>query len=297
MRGEGSEFYGIREYQPGDPLRRVHWRSSARMGRLAVVEYEHDVSVDLTLVLDARRGSVLGVGTETTMEAAATVAASLAQLVLQRGNRCRLAIPGVPVPRLADSRGVDALYGIFEALARVEAEQSETAADAVAALLPELERHATLALITAVWTKTRRGRSPRLSTPASASWSSTSIRRAIADTRRPPPLLRPPEGATGRRGDGRRQTRRRGGYPRRGSWAMGRPAKSEPVLDFAGRPVLPSPRPLVSASPHLPLSPSPLSGDTESIRAQILALRAWPVIIRHGADLAGQFALAAAGRR
>src|SRR3954453_21603143 len=66
MRGEGSEFYGIREYQPGDPLRRVHWRSSARMGRLAVVEYEHDVSVDLTLVLDARRGSDVGVGAETT---------------------------------------------------------------------------------------------------------------------------------------------------------------------------------------------------------------------------------------
>src|SRR5206468_2726353 len=74
MRGEGSEFYGIREYQPGDPLRRVHWRSSARMGRLAVVEYEHDVSVDLTLVLDARRGSAVGFGSETTLETAATVA-------------------------------------------------------------------------------------------------------------------------------------------------------------------------------------------------------------------------------
>src|SRR5437016_13423600 len=105
MRGEGSEFYGIREYHPGDPLRRVHWRSSARMGRLAVVEYEHDVSVDLTLVLDARRGSDVGFGSETALEMAVTVAASLARLVLERGNRCRLAIPGVPVPRRADSRG------------------------------------------------------------------------------------------------------------------------------------------------------------------------------------------------
>src|SRR5216684_961051 len=116
MRGEGSEFYGIREYQPGDPLRRVHWRSSARMGRLAVVEYEHDVSVDLTLVLDARRGSTEGPGVETTLETAATVAASLARMILERGNRCRLVIPGVPVSRLGDSRGVDALHGLFEAL-------------------------------------------------------------------------------------------------------------------------------------------------------------------------------------
>jgi uncharacterized protein (DUF58 family) len=151
MRGEGSEFYGIREYQPGDPLRRVHWRSSARMGRLAVVEYEHDVSVDLTLVLDARLGSDVGEGVETTLETAVTVAASLAQMVLERGNRCRLVIPGMPVPRMGDDYGVESLYGILDALARVSAAQAETAADAVAAALPELTRDSTLTLITAVW--------------------------------------------------------------------------------------------------------------------------------------------------
>src|SRR5260370_4620783 len=118
MRGEGSEFYGIREYQPGDPLRRVHWRSSARMGRLAVVEYEHDVSVDLTLVLDARRGSEVGSGADTTLETAVTVTASLARLVLQRGNRCRLVIPGLPGtvavggPRGGGARGREAHHPI-----------------------------------------------------------------------------------------------------------------------------------------------------------------------------------------
>jgi uncharacterized protein (DUF58 family) len=151
MRGEGSEFYGIREYQPGDPLRRVHWRSSARMGRLAVVEYEHDVSVDLTLVLDARRGSDVGEGVETTLETAAAVAASLARMVLEQGNRCRLLIPGVPVPRHGNDRGVEALHGILVSLARVRAEQEATSAEAVTAVLPELERESTLTLVTAIW--------------------------------------------------------------------------------------------------------------------------------------------------
>src|SRR5262249_8768555 len=151
MRGEGSEFFAIREYQPGDPLRRVHWRSSARMGRLAVVEYEHDVSVDLALVLDARRGSEIGDGADTTLEMAVTAAASLARRVLERGNSCRLVIPGVPVPRQTGGRGVDTLYQILEALARVNAEQTETAAEAVAMVLPELERNATLTLVTAKW--------------------------------------------------------------------------------------------------------------------------------------------------
>jgi len=34
-RGEGCSFFGIREYRPGDPLRHVHWRSAARLGRLS----------------------------------------------------------------------------------------------------------------------------------------------------------------------------------------------------------------------------------------------------------------------
>jgi uncharacterized protein (DUF58 family) len=155
MRGQGSEMYGIREYQPGDPLRRVHWRSSARLGRLAVVEYEHDVSVDLTLLVDARRGSDVGEGAETTLETAATLAASLARMVLERGNRCRLVIPGAPTALrchgVGDDRGLEALHWILDALARVRAEQTETAADGIAAVLPELERDSTLALITSVW--------------------------------------------------------------------------------------------------------------------------------------------------
>jgi uncharacterized protein (DUF58 family) len=151
MRGAGSEFYGIREYQPGDPLRRVHWRSSARTGRLTVVEYEHDVSVNLALLLDARRGSDVGEGADSTLETAATIAASLARLVLERGNPCRLVIPGVPVPRFGDDRGVEALHGIGEALARVRAEQTQTPLEALTAALPELDRDATLALVTSTW--------------------------------------------------------------------------------------------------------------------------------------------------
>src|SRR3981081_3774152 len=38
--GTGTELFGVREYRPGDPLRRIHWRSSARHGELIVREYE-----------------------------------------------------------------------------------------------------------------------------------------------------------------------------------------------------------------------------------------------------------------
>jgi uncharacterized protein (DUF58 family) len=224
MRGQGSEFFGIREYQPGDPLRRVHWRSSARTGRLAVVEYEHDVSVDLTLMLDARRGSEVGEGADTTLEMAATAAASLARMALERGNRCRLVIPGVTVPRSADHRGVEALHGILEALARVQAEQTASPAEAAAAVLPELTRDSTLALITSTWDE--------------------AAGRAVIDA------------------------------------------------ISAGMSVL-----------VVYVDPGSFVGETEAsaaaagaVRAQIQSLRAQPVLLRRGAPLIDQFAIAMAGR-
>ena len=40
LRGGSVDPDGVREYVPGDPLRRIHWRQTARTGKLAVIEFE-----------------------------------------------------------------------------------------------------------------------------------------------------------------------------------------------------------------------------------------------------------------
>jgi uncharacterized protein (DUF58 family) len=50
--GSGNELFGIREYRPGDSLRRIHWRSSARHGELVVREYEPPGVQTLEIVVD-----------------------------------------------------------------------------------------------------------------------------------------------------------------------------------------------------------------------------------------------------
>jgi uncharacterized protein (DUF58 family) len=50
-----AEFHGLRAYRPGDSLRHVHWRTSARHGELMVREYEDWPNDDLTLVVEATR--------------------------------------------------------------------------------------------------------------------------------------------------------------------------------------------------------------------------------------------------
>lgn len=53
----GLEFYGMREYTPGDDLRRIVWRASARAGQLMVREAEEGITDHVTIVLDTDRGS------------------------------------------------------------------------------------------------------------------------------------------------------------------------------------------------------------------------------------------------
>ena len=54
MPGVGSEYYEMRAYQPGDDIRSVNWKATAREGELVVVEHMREVGSAFLIVLDAR---------------------------------------------------------------------------------------------------------------------------------------------------------------------------------------------------------------------------------------------------
>ena len=78
--GEGTQFYSLREFLPGDSLRKVNWKAVARTGQMMVNETEREDIIDIFLLLDARGVSGLGSPTDNPLEmccrAAATFAAS-----------------------------------------------------------------------------------------------------------------------------------------------------------------------------------------------------------------------------
>ncbi|MDQ1911609.1 DUF58 domain-containing protein [Paenibacillus sp. GD4] len=91
---EVPQVSGTRPYAPGDPLRRIHWRSSARTGDLRAKELEQPAAGRLLLVLDAAGGaSSLGSAeAELKLEAAVEAAAGLAKQALELGRGVRLAV-------------------------------------------------------------------------------------------------------------------------------------------------------------------------------------------------------------
>jgi uncharacterized protein (DUF58 family) len=69
----GEDFYALRPYAPGDDLRRVHWRSTARWDELLVRQEERPWQGRATVVLDCRRGSHSSASFERAVAAAASV--------------------------------------------------------------------------------------------------------------------------------------------------------------------------------------------------------------------------------
>ncbi|MFN2200497.1 MAG: DUF58 domain-containing protein [Caldilineaceae bacterium] len=81
----------VRDYRPGDSLRHVHWRSSARYSALMVKELEIEPSGDVWVVLDlcnrCNRSDATDGGQDDVLEYSIIVAASIAARLLSEGER------------------------------------------------------------------------------------------------------------------------------------------------------------------------------------------------------------------
>lgn len=76
----------VREYTSGDPLRSIHWPTTARKDTLFVRQFEHMPSSDWWIFLDLEAGMQMGSGFESTEEHGVILAASLAHRGLREGH-------------------------------------------------------------------------------------------------------------------------------------------------------------------------------------------------------------------
>jgi uncharacterized protein (DUF58 family) len=111
----------VREYRRGDDLRRVHWRSTARMGELMVRNEEQLWQARATVVLDNRAVAHRGTGPGSSLESAVSAAASVAVHLSGLGYRVRL-ITGSGITEAWHERGrpLDP-FPLLEELATLEA--------------------------------------------------------------------------------------------------------------------------------------------------------------------------------
>lgn len=160
----------VRDYVPGDSFNRIHWRSTARTGRMMVKEFELDPTADIWIVLDLEmsahaesswsppeqevgpavlRHSGLDLTLQpSTMEYAATIAASLARHFAMEGRSVGFVAYGRHRELLQADRGERQLTKILETLAVVNPTGTIPFSQVLTAEMEHLPRHTTLLAIT-----------------------------------------------------------------------------------------------------------------------------------------------------
>jgi len=160
---------GVREYVPGDPMKRIHWPTTARRGQLIVKEFEQDPQAEVWLFLDAQHivhkskfyeapelrtdGWLFGRRPKfemppSTLEYATSVTASLAHYFLQQRRAVGLVTTGRKYEIIPAEYSERQEGKILETLAFIEAESDLSIAGLVAAQAGQLPQGSSAILVT-----------------------------------------------------------------------------------------------------------------------------------------------------
>ncbi|MEO6035071.1 MAG: DUF58 domain-containing protein [Verrucomicrobiota bacterium] len=114
--GESEEFVSLREYRPGDPLRRIHWKSFAKTGKPIVKEFQEEFFVRHALILDTFSAHAHS----EVFEEAVSVAASLAFTIQNQDSLLDLMFVGPQAYCFTSGRGLGHTEQLLEILASVQ---------------------------------------------------------------------------------------------------------------------------------------------------------------------------------
>jgi uncharacterized protein (DUF58 family) len=146
----------VRDYSPGDPMKRINWKASARVGELQTKVFEHTTSMDFAVFLDVRtvRPPFWGEVTQL-LETGTIAAASIANHLVEKGYRVGMYV-NHPFPdsgrlmKLPPSGHPDQLQHILEALAVVGQTESVAIDKFVRQEAGDLPWVSTLVVVTSV---------------------------------------------------------------------------------------------------------------------------------------------------
>lgn len=139
---------GVREYYPGDSYNRIHWRSTARLGRLMVKTFEMDPTSNVWVLLDLDRSVQAGEGDESTEEYGVRIATSLAYHFVQSNRVLGLIAYGDETVVLDPTRGSQQYGRILEAMAVARAAGNTPLSRVLEEENRRFGRHTTLLVIT-----------------------------------------------------------------------------------------------------------------------------------------------------
>ncbi len=108
-------FHALREYQPGDDLRHVHWKSTARTGSVMVRQYEETRRSHFVIALSTHPGDY---GDDQEFELAVSAAGSLGLRALRDSQRVEVRVQERALPSATGKQFLDSLSGVVHSRPR-----------------------------------------------------------------------------------------------------------------------------------------------------------------------------------
>ncbi|MBF0197591.1 MAG: DUF58 domain-containing protein [Planctomycetes bacterium] len=146
---QSEEFISLRDYRPGDPIKHIHWKSSARTGNMVCKEYQDENYYRYALALN---NHILP-GQEELFECAISIATSftyaldshesfLDLLFMQNGFHC-----------ISSGRGIGHIREALEALACIQANQRDDFSELSTLIEDKIHLMSSCILVTLIWSK------------------------------------------------------------------------------------------------------------------------------------------------
>jgi uncharacterized protein (DUF58 family) len=147
--GQSALYLGVRDFRPGDEVRRVHWPATARAGVPMVKQFELDLTPYFTLFLDLEREHRAGTGRKSTLEYVVRTAASLLASAARRGETVQLYAEGREEVAVPPGRGELHLAYALDRLIRARQDGALALLDLVQREQAAVPRGSTAALLAA----------------------------------------------------------------------------------------------------------------------------------------------------
>ena len=107
--GTGVDYNSIRRFAPGDPIKRINWKATARQAQereeLLVNDYVAEVGAEVLIVVDAGRATKTASGRDAAAEQTVKAALAIAERLLHERNRVGLVTTGASPSRIASGYG------------------------------------------------------------------------------------------------------------------------------------------------------------------------------------------------
>lgn len=127
FRGSGIEFDDIRPYQPGDDVRSIDWKRTARAGEAFIKTYVEERELSLVFAVDTSRSMDFGSREFTKREVAAQMVALLSYVAARSHDRVGLTLFGAEVGlSLPPRKGADALSRVVREVLAARSSEGES---------------------------------------------------------------------------------------------------------------------------------------------------------------------------